>query len=101
MTKSLLNVCVLALLGFWLYQLFQPNSELVNSDRAKDTTSETWLSDESSSPVRDNNFVCDGRRYCSEMRSLDEAIFFIKNCPNTQMDGDGDGRPCENDSRFE
>lgn len=45
-------------------------------------------------------FQCDGRRYCSEMRSLEEARFFIQSCPNTQMDGDHDGEPCENDSRF-
>ncbi|MBH0063501.1 cold shock domain-containing protein [Pseudoalteromonas sp. NZS71] len=44
------------------------------------------------------NFTCDGRQYCTEMRSRDEAVFFINNCPNTKMDGDG--KPCENDSRF-
>ena len=46
------------------------------------------------------NFVCDGRKHCSQMRSRAEAEFFNKNCPDTLMDGDGDGRPCENDSRF-
>ncbi|NMP01558.1 cold shock domain-containing protein [Pseudoalteromonas arctica] len=46
------------------------------------------------------NFTCDGRQYCTEMRSREEAVFFINNCPNTKMDGDGDGKPCENDSRF-
>ena len=29
-----------------------------------------------------------------------EAEYFVKNCPNTKMDGDRDGIPCENDSRF-
>ena len=29
------------------------------------------------------------------MSSKEEAIFFIKNCPDTQMDGDNDGNPCE------
>ena len=41
-------------------------------------------------------FQCDGRQYCSEMRSCEEAMFFLNNCPNTKMDGDGDGIPCEN-----
>ena len=36
----------------------------------------------------------------SQMTSKDEAIFFINNCPNTKMDGDRDGKPCESDSRF-
>ena len=49
-----------------------------------------------------NHFKCDGRQYCSQMTSRAEAEFFIRNCPNTKMDGDGDrdGIPCENDSRF-
>ena len=40
-------------------------------------------------------FECDGRTYCSEMKSCDEATYFLQNCPNTKMDGDGDGEPCE------
>ena len=36
-----------------------------------------------------NNFRCDGRQHCSQMSS------FIENCPNTKMDGDNDGIPCE------
>ncbi len=46
------------------------------------------------------NFSCDGRQYCSQMHSRDEAEYFLRNCPNTKMDGDHDGIPCENDSRF-
>lgn len=40
-------------------------------------------------------FRCDGREYCSQMRSYEEAKFFNDNCPNTKMDGDNDGIPCE------
>ena len=29
------------------------------------------------------------------MTSCKEAKSFLKNCPGTQMDGDGDGMPCE------
>lgn len=47
-----------------------------------------------------SHFKCDGRQYCSQMTSRAEAEFFIKNCPDTKMDGDKDGIPCENDSRF-
>jgi len=45
-------------------------------------------------------FSCDGRQHCSQMTSRAEAEFFIKHCPNTKMDGDNDGIPCENDTRF-
>lgn len=46
-------------------------------------------------PEPSPQFRCDGRTHCSHMSSCEEAKFFIKNCPNTQMDGDGDGVPCE------
>lgn len=45
-------------------------------------------------------FQCDGRTHCSQMRSRAEAVFFVRHCPGTKMDGDGDGEPCENDSRW-
>ena len=41
------------------------------------------------------NFRCDGRTRCSQMKSCEEATFFIRNCPGTKMDGDRDGVPCE------
>ncbi|WP_024608652.1 cold shock domain-containing protein [Pseudoalteromonas sp. TAB23] len=51
-------------------------------------------------PKSMQNFTCDGMQHCSQMNSRAEAVFFINNCPNTKMDGDSDGKPCENDSRF-
>ena len=41
-----------------------------------------------------SNFRCRGKIYCSQMSSCEEATFYINNCPNTKMDGDGDGIPC-------
>jgi len=38
---------------------------------------------------------CDGRRFCSQMTSCVEATYFLRNCPDTQMDGNRDGVPCE------
>lgn len=40
-------------------------------------------------------FRCDGRTYCSQMTSCQEAKFFLNNCPGAKMDGDQDGIPCE------
>lgn len=48
----------------------------------------------------DSKFSCDGRQHCSQMTSRAEAVYFINYCPNTKMDGDRDGIPCENNSRF-
>jgi hypothetical protein len=55
----------------------------------------------SNPPLRFNSeavsakFTCDGRTMCSQMTSCEEATYFLKNCPGTKMDGDGDGVPCE------
>ena len=40
-------------------------------------------------------FSCDGRKHCSQMTSCSEATYFIQHCPNTKMDGNNDGVPCE------
>ncbi len=41
------------------------------------------------------DFKCDGRSMCSQMSSCREATLFLQNCPGMQMDGNGDGVPCE------
>ncbi|HHX35109.1 MAG TPA: excalibur calcium-binding domain-containing protein [Gammaproteobacteria bacterium] len=46
-------------------------------------------------PAPTSQFSCDGRTHCSQMRSCAEATYFLRNCPNTKMDGDGNGVPCE------
>ncbi|MBF6025225.1 cold shock domain-containing protein [Lysobacter niastensis] len=40
-------------------------------------------------------FHCDGRKHCSQMRSCAEATQYLQHCPGMEMDGDGDGVPCE------
>jgi len=60
------------------------------SDRAAQDVSKA-----AESPASTAQFRCDGRTRCSQMTSCEEATFFLKNCPGTQMDGDRDGVPCE------
>jgi hypothetical protein len=50
--------------------------------------------------IATGRYRCDGRQHCSQMTSREEAVYFVNNCPNTIMDGDHDGVPCENDTRF-
>ena len=40
-------------------------------------------------------FACQGKQYCSQMTSCEEATFYLKNCPDVKIDGDGDGIACE------
>ena len=49
----------------------------------------------SPSTAAHNLYRCDGRTRCTQMTSCEEATYFIQNCPNTEMDGDNDGIPCE------
>jgi Excalibur calcium-binding domain len=46
-------------------------------------------------PSVSSGFSCDGRQYCSQMKSCAEAKYFLANCPGAKMDGDGNGIPCE------
>jgi len=48
-----------------------------------------------SSSTGTETFRCDGRRHCSQMSSCAEATWVLRHCPGTEMDGDGDGIPCE------
>ncbi|MBE0435807.1 MAG: excalibur calcium-binding domain-containing protein [Methylomicrobium sp.] len=45
--------------------------------------------------VKTQRFQCQGKEHCSQMTSYEEAVFYLRNCPNTKLDGDGDGIPCE------
>jgi len=39
-------------------------------------------------------YHCAGKIHCSEMYSCEEARYYLR-CPNVKIDGDGDGKPCE------
>jgi hypothetical protein len=83
--KKLILFAVVMALGWNYYQQIEPQTSAAPV---------TLINQQAES------FSCDGRQHCSQMRSRAEAEFFLKNCPGTKMDGDHDGIPCENDSRF-
>jgi hypothetical protein len=39
--------------------------------------------------------ACGSKRTCSAMVSCEEALFYLRECGATRLDGDGDGVPCE------
>jgi len=78
-------ILALVVLAWYAYSRHQ-NSTNVPSERSEP------IAFESNSTKQ---FSCDGRTHCSQMTSCEEATFFLKNCPNTAMDGDHDGIPCE------
>jgi cold shock CspA family protein len=79
-----LGVALLA--GFLIYAAVQPVYRAAPS-RAPETPQARSASEK--------EFICMDKHYCSQMRSCAEAKFYLRSCPDTKMDGDGDGIPCE------
>lgn len=44
-------------------------------------------------------YKCEGKQYCNQMTSCEEARFYLNNCPDVKIDGDFDGIPCEQQCR--
>ncbi|MDA0928356.1 MAG: excalibur calcium-binding domain-containing protein [Proteobacteria bacterium] len=95
--KNLLLLVVISI-GAWLW-IQEPTPPTISTSAPTTFSIESPVT-QPASTTRSVSFSCDGRQYCSEMTSRAEAEFFVRNCPNTRMDGDNDGFPCENDSRF-
>lgn len=90
--KEKIIILIIVVAGLQIYERFSVPSVTSNDHELSDTSTE-MISETSSSFEFD--YSCDGRQHCSEMSSCEEATFFIRNCPNTKMDGDHDGIPCE------
>ena len=54
-----------------------------------------WRRGERSSPVAIKDTACGSRKTCPEMRSCEEAQFYLNQCGVSRLDGDKDGVPCE------
>ena len=89
------RILILLVLGFaaWKgYGQYQVHRLSANwSDEAVEVVAPDKAGREEQAP----RFSCDGRTYCSQMRSCAEATYFLQNCPGVKMDGDHDGVPCE------
>src|SRR3989344_3346882 len=38
---------------------------------------------------------CGAKKYCTQMKSCQEATYYFRSCGLTKLDGDKDGTPCE------
>ena len=113
--KKILIIVALLVLVFYGYQKFQNKNQWMSTtsesttpyslstadvDSIAPTYLDTGLDTDLAPPVAPPlaatpSFTCDGRQHCSQMSSCAEATYFIQHCPNTKMDGDQDGIPCE------
>ncbi|OJU90530.1 MAG: hypothetical protein BGO19_13670 [Acinetobacter sp. 38-8] len=92
---TIITVIIFGIIGYFVYGFIQDSlhrNELTNQPVIQETLKIANTQAVNSNP---DHFQCDGRKHCSQMRSLEEARWFVRNCPDTEMDGDHDGEPCE------
>ena len=80
---------ILIAIGYGVYQrYFNPKIQAI-------VNNESFTPIKRVEPTIKSNFSCSGKEYCSQMTSCKEAKYYLKNCPETKMDGNNDGVPCE------
>ncbi len=85
---KLIFIVIIISIGLVFYKV------MVEENNSSNSTNPTYLTP--TEKIYQQNYSCDGREHCSQMTSCDEAKYFLRNCPNTKMDGNNDGIPCEN-----
>ena len=98
MKKLLLGV-VIGAFGLSAWNHFHPVAATADAaataEAPEEAMSGTQEPEAAEAPRETPAFHCDGRVYCSQMTSCEEARYFLENCPGVKMDGEGDGVPCE------
>ncbi len=76
-----MSAILLAMVAFSLFSHCEPAQ--VTSDSKNPGKTDT------------TTFTCQGKTTCGQMVSCAEATYYVKHCPNVEIDGDNDGVPCE------
>jgi cold shock CspA family protein len=79
-------------LGWYGYTRYTERAELTTAEPQSVMSSPAQTA---APDIRSPAFQCDGRKHCSQMSLCREAKQFLNNCPGMEMEGDGDGIPCE------
>jgi hypothetical protein len=92
--KKITVILIVLALAWYTNQKYQSYKQVQRHDTAE-AAAVVLGHTKSETPSDKSQFKCDGRTYCSQMTSCEEATFFLRNCPDTKMDGNHDGVPCE------
>jgi endonuclease YncB( thermonuclease family) len=97
----------------WVYRKYSDDPKLMELEaQAKQTRRGIWALPETDrvppwewrSGSRGNTkpdtavgqpYTCGSKRYCRDMGSCDEAMFYLRQCGLSRLDGDKDSVPCE------
>jgi hypothetical protein len=93
--RRLIIILVLGVLAWQAWGAYQSRGGAGEEVADSEESVTAQLLDQEAASNRRSPFQCDGRVYCSQMTSCEEAEFFLANCPGVKMDGGGDGVPCE------
>lgn len=95
---SLIKTIILSFLGFttFLISLLIGVSLLLPKNPPLNTLPDPSPTVTKTSPSSSySSFQCRGKTRCPQMVSCEEAMFYLRNCPGVEIDGDNDGIPCE------
>lgn len=97
--KKILILLLLIFIGYKYTNESNVSSELPSKEEHNPVIENSNAFQTLSKANKTSKYKCDGREHCSQMKTYEEAKFFLDNCPNTKMDGDHDGIPCERQFR--
>ena len=94
--RRLVVLLILGLAGWQSYRYYEARVSQSTMPASPSGSMRTMPAAARSAPAEPvGGYKCDGRIYCSQMTSCEEAKYFLAHCPDVKMDGDGDGVPCE------
>ena len=96
--KFILVVLVIVLSAVVFRRCSIKNKATFDHDKAIITDDSIQNENSNIGPNENTNteaFSCQGKTRCSEMVSCAEAMYYLNNCPNVEIDGDHNGIPCE------
>lgn len=94
--KKLIFLLIVGGIAWTGYTKFQTESLAKANEQQESQVGRKFLPERNESTksiANSSNFRCDGRVYCSQMTSCEEATYFLQNCPGVKMDGGNGGRP--------
>ena len=91
--KNIIILLILAVVAWSAYGKYKATHQIASEPIS--SPAEYTSVAEADEPIGASSFKCDGRTMCPQMTSCAEATYFIQHCPNTKMDGNNDGVPCE------
>ena len=94
--STVISFILIALTTYFLYSFFLKSETQTLQTNNVQTKAQIMATPVSKIAYKNNSqFSCQGKVYCSQMTSCGEAKYYLTHCEGTEIDGDGDGIPCE------